>query len=860
MNNSEGLSFAEKGKTIFSSDKNEKENKNIKESIEELEKNKYIFFIEMKKEFLKHNKDFKFKNGLVQPCGDDFIFIPNESKKKEYYLKHSRYIMFINKKINNKKKIFFIHDENSFKTALNETQIKNGILEVGNFLEKTENNYDSINPNSSSLSIQNLNVEDILDSCYDSIIEEDISIITQKIFNIDNFNKRFSYETISELDFNFKYIKKEFFENKNKIEYIGIQNEWIKQLKVFYRNNIEKILFIFGPKGVGKTTVLFKYFQQQEIPRLYFSIKGMYNLDYKKWKKICLYESLYTFNNINDMKEFEKFYTNMESNYSDLIEYIMKFINFYIEFYISHNKKPLLIVLDDYNDLYDANNNIKNLIDYVNNNKNKILLCILGEGIFIREKLYNYFSEINYDYFGEYWTLNINQNSNNKFLNLPLYYYKYNNMEIENYESIIKLDIKNEFQKIDKKSFLLLNKYLNSEINLNNLKDYFGLLPFEFLIIESKADINNNIIIKLNFCLEAYRIVYEESIMGLLKIENLKTKMILNTTDNNQGKNGIDYEDILVEQLWNNTFDFIKFPEENKIKVKEIYELKNNEKRIENNINIKKPIIIRQTLFRGKFYDLLLIIEDKGKNYAIFIKIGLSKTDKEINTCYKNIADNYENYRKGIQFLIGNNIDALGFMLIFESETQKKRIGKTNEGVGYCLKTNFDFLIYKDFLLYKNLNDSMPINSFKVTNSTLIYEENDRINTPFDKIKNHFDIYCNNNSDNDLPCINLENQEKDKLLQYINEKYGLDYCYLKFSINVSQQSKGFGNFGIIEKNNEKMVNIFQLKKKKFISYNDSIFKLDNLEEIKETEFEKSKNKNFAWDLYFLSKKRKIDNK
>ena len=59
----------------------------------------------------------------------------------------------------------------------------------------------------------------------------------------------------------------------------------------------------------------------------------------------------------------------MESNYSDLIEYIMKFINFYIEFYISHNKKTLLIVLDDYNDLYDANNNIKNLIDYVNKKK-----------------------------------------------------------------------------------------------------------------------------------------------------------------------------------------------------------------------------------------------------------------------------------------------------------------------------------------------------------------------------------------------------------------------------------------------------------------------------------------------------------
>ena len=858
MNNTEGLSYAKRGKSIISSDKNEKDNKNIIESIEELEKNKYIFFIEMKKEFLKHNKDFKFKNGLVQACGDDFIFIPNESKKKTYYLKNSRYIMFINKKIN-KKKIFFIHDENSFKTALNEIQIEKGILEARNFLEKTEDNYDSNNSNSSSSSIKNLNVEDILDSIYDSIIEENISIITQKIFNIDNFNKRFSYESISELDFNFKYIKKEFFENKSQIEYIGIQNEWIKQLKVFYRNNFKKILFIFGPKGVGKTTVLFKYFQQQEIPRLYFSIKGMFNIGYKKWKKICLYESLYTFNNINDMNEFEKFYKNMESNYSDLIEFIMKFINFFIEFYISHNKKPLLIVLDDYNDLYDANNNIKNLIDYVNNNANKILLCILGEGIFIREKLYNYFSEINYDYFGEYWTLNINQNPNNKFLNLPLYYYKYNNMKAENYESIIKLDIKNEFQKIDIKFFLLLNKYLNSDINIKNLKDYFGLLPIEFLTIKNKTDINNNRIIKLNFCLDAYRIVYEESIKGLLKIENLKAKMILNSTDNNQGKNGIDFEDILVEQLWNNTFDFIKFPEENKIKVKEIYELKNNEKRTKNNVNIKKPIIIRQTLFRGKFYDLLLIIEDKGKKYAIFIQIGLSKTEIQINTYYKEIADNYEDYKKGIQFLIGNNIDALGFMLIFESEAQKKKIGKNNEGIGYCLKTNFDFLIYKDFLLYKNLNDTMPINSIKVTNSTLIYEEDDIIDTPFGKIKNCFGIYCNNFSRNDLPCINLENQEKTKILKYINEKYGLDYCYLKFSVTVSQQNKGFGNFGIIEKNNEKMVNIFQFKKKKFISYNDSIFKLDNLEKINEKEIEKSKNKNFVWELYFLSKKRKIDN-
>ena len=63
--------------------------------------------------------------------------------------------------------------------------------------------------------------------------------------------------------------------------------------------------------------------------------------------------------------------------------------------------------------------------------------------------------------------------------------------------------------------------------------------------------------------------------------------------DESAGKDGIDFEDLIVEQLWNNTFDFINFPENNKLKVKEIYALKNNINDYQENILVSNPIIIR---------------------------------------------------------------------------------------------------------------------------------------------------------------------------------------------------------------------------------------------------------------------------
>ena len=182
-----------------------------------------------------------------------------------------------------------------------------------------------------------------------------------------------------------------------------------------------------------------------------------------------------------------------------------------------------------------------------------------------------------------------------------------------------------------------------------------------------------------------------------MKIENLKNKFLL-FREENYGKDGINFEEIIIEQFWNNTFSFISFPENNKLKIEEIYKLKNNHKDKNNNLDISKPIIIRNTLFKSKYYDLLLIISQNDKIYAIFIQIGLNEDNNQISSSYKNISENIEKYKNGIETLLNHSIDLIGFIVIFDYYHQKnylKQIKKSNI-VGYCLDNNIDFLLYKD--------------------------------------------------------------------------------------------------------------------------------------------------------------------
>jgi hypothetical protein len=787
--------------------------------------------------------EFDFKEGKIYSMYKDF-FYSMENGQRKYFLNGSKIIYFTNKAKEIIQKPFFIHDQKSLDKALKITDIKNGILKYAkNYQENNVNKQcDSTDSKSSISSINNYEIEDILNSNFNLIKESD-AIGVKYILNEKRFNDRFNFHFIYNLDFNFKYIKDNYI--KNKIDYDVNQNNCLNKLyDLVLKNKSKSYCYIFGPRGTGKTTLLLKYLNFYSIPRLYFSLKIMSNNN-RRLKKYALMETIYTFDDIPQMKKFSDINVNEISDSSNLLEFIFFYIKIIKGFYSGEKKKKkkIWVVIDDYNkDLYDKNNIIEKIITYINENKTKLFLCILGDGKYINEKFYEYYSNEITNYFAIYWNHSITNDisQKNKILTLPKYYYKYNDLkDLTNIETIIQENLKKTFKKMNLNSLLFLSKIINLSINIKNFKDELINLPLEYLTIERNLDEDNNILLNFSFNTEIYKIVFNSTINGLLKIECLKTKTIIFNGENHV-KNGIDFEDLIIEQLWNNSFDFLFFPDNNKLIVEEIFNLKYNKNEIRNDLNIEKPIIIRQKLFKGKYYDLLLILNINNKIYAIFIQIGLSKKGYEINKYLKYLMKNEKNYKEDIKNLINHNIDKIGFLLIFDYNHQKTLLEKNNksDGVGFCDENEIDFLIYKDFNLFKNVYDKDPIKSFDVTEKTLI---NNYINDNDNEITNEI-IDIKNNSE---PLYPLNEIEKSLIFNYIKNDY--DELIFLFSIKNFNEKENFIS------NKLEQLNVFNDDNNKYFCYNNEIFKITNnqLKKIKNR-----KEKNYNLDIYFLNKKTK----
>ena len=829
------------------------------------------------------------------------IFYQKEDDIQQKFLKGSRIFYFVNEKDTKKNKAFFIHDKDSLEKALKEVNIKNGILKKKSDNTKKQENYDSNksgksdDSSNSVLSINDMDVEQILETSY-NIVEEPKSIMIDKILKEENFKLRFKYTNISCLDFNFKYLKDEEY-TKNEVEYIETQNTWCEELEKIMKNN--KPFYIFGPKGIGKSTTLLKFLNANNISRLYFSLNIMNNLGFtKKWKKYSVRETIYIFDSLEQMTKFSSLNINDYCNNTNLMEFILSYIELIKDFCsdneIMKNKK-VLIVIDDYNEeLYDKNGVIKKIKQYIKKNKDTLNLCILGNGKYINKKLCQYYSDDFTDFKGIYWNLTIenNNSSKNKILKVPKYYYKYkdSNNLIED-EIKVKTDIAEQFKDINLNLFFFLSKYMDSYINLKDFEDEFIRLPLEYLTIQKIRD-DGIIKIKLSFNSEIYKEVFDTTIKGLLKIENLKTKSIIFNNER-KGKEGTDFEDLIVEQLWNNTFEYIQFPENNKLRVKNIYELKfntkdkddekklnkkhakkqkkndekkqekkeNDKKKQEINVNINAPIIIRQEDFKGKYYDLLLILNKDKIKYGIFIQIGLNKTGVDINTYLNNLTNNEIKYKEGINVLIDHKIDKIGFLLIFENQHQVEVIEKKkkNEGVLFCQSNSLDYLIYKDFKLFKEVDEKEPIKSFDVRNNTLIYvkikkENKFNIHMITNKISDFFnDLSTKQDSE---PIIPLIDEEKTLILKFIENEYKTNYDEFDFGFSIINEEKNGPCIGNINYKHFAQINFFINKGKRYFYFNNDLFKIDKkIEKIQKNNIEGKLN----WDIYFLKKKRAFEN-
>ena len=832
------------------------EDNTLDKNIEMTENEKGLLFEEIKKKDLSGNIK---PEDSIKVLDNGYLYCKNEVF--QIFYKKSKFITFSNEEIESKfNKKYFIHNQDSLNKALKEAKITEAIITNQESMTKNYDSNDSKDSNISSESSKKLLAEDILEKSID-VIKQDKAIKLSKIFSEQNYMKRFnlSLRKVKELDFNFIKYKDILLNNNTNIDIQKVNAIWLKEINDFYNKkgtNFE--LIIMGPHGIGKTFNILIYLNIYKLPRLYFPIKEMIKYNNRKWKKIALYESLYIFESLEEMNEFKAYCHNIPSD-KDLFQFIYLYIDFIFKFFEKKNlQNKILIVLDNYDDSLDSFNTIIKITDFVYENNHKMLLCITGNCPFIYKKYYNYNLNQNQKYNITIWDLPFKEEKD--ILKLPLYNYKYNEStedEKANFEKIIKSEIIQEFKKIELNNFFRLSKYLNIFTNIKDLSNDFIHFPFEYLNLEK--DENNKNLIKISFKLYLYKEVFLECIKGLLKIDNIKSTFNLDASDENENqKDGIQFEDIIVEQIWNNTLGLYEFPEKNKIRIKDIFSIKSYEGNT-NKIEDDKNVIIRQSQFNGKYYDLLLIIKIEDKRYAIFIQIGLSKKGSEIVKYFNNLSKFCINYKKGIKKLIGVNINRIGFLLIFDYGKQLflKNENSKSQGTEFCKEYNIAYLIYKDFKLYPDLdsqNSIASINSINI-NSTLILDE---IRTPaIDIFKNNYIDMCQKMiSEKYEPYISLDEDEKNKIIECINKKYKAKFNNLQFITNMGIKVEGFLDFGFFC-NEFDQINIIETDNDKFMEYKKNIWKINDfeLEKIENSEINKIKSEAKEYDLYLLEKKR-----
>ena len=849
----------------------------FEENIDHTEKEKYKLFIRIKS--IIEDKLREGKNNYMNEK-EDIIYINNsylyhlKGKEYETFLENSRFIRFINNNINNIDddnnqennifnndnkifdKKFFIHNQDSLDQALKKSKITDAILNNKENKQKDKDQNNSRNSSNSSKSINSLNIEDILNN---SIIEikQDKPIKLSPIFSEENLKKRFLVENIYDLDFNFKRYKK--FITDRVLDEKYKNYKWFEEIIKYYKDYFKTEIYIIGGRGIGKTTNLLYSLKTMKIPRLYFPIKIMNEFNRRKWKKIILYESLYIFKDNNDMNEFKKS-LSITSDAENLVEFIYDYLKIISKFYEGKKyKKRIIVILDECDDYEKNDNYIFNIINFVNNNRKQFLLCILGNCPYIYNKYYDYIKGnkiIDYNFI--YWNLPFNTSM--EITELPIYYFRYkdnlknNKLDKSGIRLLIKKEIAERFKEISLKNFFVLSKYLDVEVSIDELFDDFKSLPIEYLNIETK-----NKIIKISFAYKLYKEVFTEKIKGILQVDNIKSNFNL-AKISDKDKNPVEFEDIIVEQMWYNLLGLEHFPEKNKFKIKNIYSIKDYDDYINKDYISEKssPIIIRQTQMNGKYYDLLIITNYNEERIGIFIQIGVNKSRSEINTYYNNLVKFNNDYIRGINYLVNEKIKELGFLLIFDYDKQILiNENSISKGYKYCKSVNIAYLIYKNFHLFEDLNSENPITKIDAK-KTLIFEE--IISSGLDSFKDDYRESCKNLiKEKREPSIKLFEHEIKNAIEFINKKYNKKFNDYEFVTNMGENLKDFINFGFFSEDSDQLSFIVDGNEpqRKYISYNNEMFKIKkNNKIVKMNNSDKKSIGNMTWDLYLLNKKRK----
>ena len=432
----------------------------------------------------------------------------------------------------------------------------------------------------------------------------------------------------------------------------------------------DKLFWLSGGKKIGKTVTI--RYSIIELNLFYFNFKIIKSKNHSSdIKKIIFRECMNLFNDntYNNFYEFFKKIESIKGYKKNIFDLLLKYCE-----YINNEKnidKPI-IILDDYDDIYMDENEIMNeniINSLLKFSKLKYIIC--GNGKLINNLALTSLTGIN-DYY--------------KFNSYNYVILYYNDFEIK----INNKKVTNLLYEMDKKKCEEeFKRYFEKKYNNNKNELLLKLITFEELI-RMNYEFKLNDILLNELPIQFFKIIYnkeknifyvnylyeEEINTSNQEIQSLVTKKAeININLDEHLRKLPKLEECLFERLIIlsiETNSFLKnmfIPNENIIKVEEIYNINENNIDKKENIIDNCPILIKQNK-EGAYYDFALIIEKDKKIYGILIQVGLNKKKTDISTIFSYTSLNYETLIKGLNKLIGKNIDFLSLLFIFNKEKQ----------------------------------------------------------------------------------------------------------------------------------------------------------------------------------------------
>ena len=492
----------------FDRDKNENDNI-IKDEVKDF---KIIGMDENDKMFmniynyLKNNKDLNKNEIIMLDNGIVFIII----KLEPYYIilkdnilytidKKSREIKFVDYKLK-KITIKFIHNCDNLIESLK-------ILGFTSYYVKLPKN-----KNEDSSIISSLNEENEISSESSEVsLSDPFSIFdNDKIKYIFNENQRpiltedndkntfcYQLEYLKDLNNNSKYYYGKYKECSFQI--INNYENADMNLSQFQFSQQSKILYLYGPKGSSKTTLLLYMINNYRICKtktIYFNHNYLKKKNFLEVKKRIYHELLYFCKDIEEMEQFKakKIFSKTE-NSDKIMKIISVVLSNLFEIIGEEREYRRLVIIDNINDMdEDDINYLNNIIQLFDKKKIFFKLIICGNGSYFNQKFIEFYIKKN--------VLSINSNfAKNQ---LPEFFYLYNADKDEiknikeinlNKEEIEEELISKEEKEIDKYSFYFLyfteeldNKTFTRETIIQNI-DFIKGMPLEYF--EIKIEGNN---------------------------------------------------------------------------------------------------------------------------------------------------------------------------------------------------------------------------------------------------------------------------------------------------------------------------------------------------------------------------------